>query len=82
MTDENPLPNLSTFTVVRLPGAEKLAEDLSRARVREGPTLSKSIVSFNKLTADIARQPEAERVINYRSFLFLNSSTAFKIKVA
>nr|XP_018668567.1 coiled-coil domain-containing protein 78-like [Ciona intestinalis] len=65
MTDENPLPNRSTFTVIRLPGAEKLAEDLNRTRVREGPTLSKSIVAFNKLTADLARQQEPERVVNY-----------------
>ena len=66
MTDENPLPNRSTFTIVRLPGAEKLSEDLSRTRVREGPTLSKSIVAFNKLTSDLARQQEPRRVINYR----------------
>lgn len=66
MTDENPMPNRSTFTVIRLPGAEKLAEDLSRTRIREGPILSKSIVSFNKLTADLARQQEPERVVSYR----------------
>nr|CAB3228707.1 coiled-coil domain-containing protein 78-like [Phallusia mammillata] len=65
MTDENPLPNRSTFTVIRLPGAEKLADDLSRTRLREGPMLSKSIMAFNKLTSDLARQPEPERVINY-----------------
>ncbi|XP_076813157.1 uncharacterized protein LOC143459772 [Clavelina lepadiformis] len=65
MTDENPLPNRSYFTVIRLPGAEKLSEDFSRTRVREGPTLSKSIVCFNRLTADLARQQEPERVINY-----------------
>ena len=66
MTDENPLPNRSTFTLVRLPGAEKLAEDASKIRVREGPTLSKSMLAFSKLTADLAQQPEPERIINYR----------------
>ena len=66
MTEENPLPNRSTFTIIRLPGAEKLAEDAAQIRVKEGPTLSKSIHGFNKLIADLAKQPEAERVINYR----------------
>lgn len=65
MTTENPLPNRSKFTVVKMPGMEKLSEDLSRTRLREGPTLSKSVVAFNQLTADLARQQEPERVINY-----------------
>jgi len=65
MTDENPLPNRSVFSVIRLPGAEKLGEDLTRARLREGSNLTRSIISFNKLTADLARQPQPNRVINY-----------------
>lgn len=58
MTDENPLPNRSLFTVIRLPGAEKITD-------ARGSNLSRSVVAFNKLTADLARQPEPNRVINY-----------------
>nr|XP_039262238.1 coiled-coil domain-containing protein 78-like [Styela clava] len=65
MTNDNPLPNRSKFTVIRMPGMEKLSEDLSRTRLREGPTLSKSVIAFNQLSADLARQQEPERVINY-----------------
>ncbi|KAK2159852.1 hypothetical protein LSH36_145g07016 [Paralvinella palmiformis] len=64
-TSESALPNQSRFTIVITPGIEKLQEDGNHIRVREGPTLSKSIISLSQLVATIANQPYADRVINY-----------------
>lgn len=64
MTDENPLPNRSVFSIVRLPGIEKMSEDLTRARLGQS-SLTRGMSSFSKLVADLARQPEPNRTINY-----------------
>ena len=69
---ESPLPNKSRFTVVVTPGLEKVAEDSRQLRVREGPTLSKGVVALGQLTAALANQPYADRVINYRYRKFPN----------
>lgn len=64
-SEDSPLPNKSTFTIVVTPGAEKLAEDVSALRLKEGPDLSKSMVSLAQLVATLARQPHADRAVNY-----------------
>jgi len=51
--------------VVELPGAEKLAEDPTQLRMREGPTLNRSITAFGNLVAKLAASPKSTRVINY-----------------
>nr|XP_006820077.1 PREDICTED: kinesin-like protein KIF3B-like [Saccoglossus kowalevskii] len=62
---ENPHPNMSKFTFIDTPAAEKLAEDSSQIRLREGPTLSRSLLGLGQLTANLANSPNPERVINY-----------------
>jgi len=51
--------------VVQLPGAEKLAEDSTQLRMREGPTLNRSIIAFGNLVAKLAASPKPTRVIKY-----------------
>lgn len=58
-------PFTSRFLVVDLPGAEKLSEDPTQLRMREGPTLNRSIVAFGNLVAKLAASPKSTRVINY-----------------
>ncbi|XP_073259569.1 coiled-coil domain-containing protein 78-like [Porites lutea] len=58
-------PFTSRFLVVELPGAEKLSEDPTQLRMREGPTLNRSIVAFGNLVAKLAASPKSTRVINY-----------------
>jgi len=65
MTDENPLPNRSVFSVIRLPGVERLGEGITRNQLQQGANVSRSISAFNKLTADLARQPDPSRIIGY-----------------
>lgn len=55
----------SRFLVVELPGAEKLAEDPTQLRMREGPMLNRAIISFGNLVAKLAASPKATRVIKY-----------------
>lgn len=55
----------SRFLVVKLPGAEKLAEDPTQLRMREGPTLNRSLLAFGNLVAQLAAAPKSTRVINY-----------------
>jgi len=64
MTDENPLPNRSVFSIIRLPGIENMSEDLTRARLGQS-NLTRGMSSFSKLVAELARQPEPNRSINY-----------------
>ena len=58
-------PFTSRFLVVDLPGAEKLSDDPTQLRMREGPTLNRSIVAFGNLVAKLAASPKSTRVINY-----------------
>ncbi|XP_077981514.1 uncharacterized protein LOC144436568 isoform X2 [Glandiceps talaboti] len=67
---DNPHPNVSKFTFIDTPAAEKLAEDSQQIRLREGPTLSKGILAFGQLVANLANAPNPERVINYRDSKF------------
>ena len=69
MTDENPLPNRSVFSIIRLPGIENMSEDLTRARLGQS-NLTRGMSSFSKLVAELARQPEPNRSINYRLFYY------------
>ena len=62
---DSPMPNKSRFTIVITPGTEKLASDSSELRQREGPTLSKGIVSLSQLAASLANQPYPDREISY-----------------
>ncbi|KAL5021078.1 hypothetical protein ScPMuIL_000233 [Solemya velum] len=62
---ENPQPNKSRFTVVELPGLEKLAEDPSDLRQREGPALSKSLLGLKQLVTTLSSNPYPDRVISY-----------------
>eukprot|EP01135_Chromosphaera_perkinsii_P011814 Nk52_evm5s2506 gene=Nk52_evmTU5s2506 len=55
---------VSKFTVVDLAGAEKLADDLTALRMREGPTLNKSIVAFGQVVQTLSSPSEAE-FVNY-----------------
>ncbi|XP_019633836.1 PREDICTED: coiled-coil domain-containing protein 78-like [Branchiostoma belcheri] len=65
VTGGSPLPNRSILQVVRLPGAEKLAEDPTKLRMREGPSLNKSLTAFSQLVTELANTRHADRVINY-----------------
>ncbi|XP_070563968.1 coiled-coil domain-containing protein 78-like isoform X3 [Ptychodera flava] len=67
---ENPHPNISKFTFIDTPAAEKLAEDSQQIRLREGPTLSRPILAFGQLVANLANAPNPERVISYRESKF------------
>ena len=51
--------------MLKLPGAEKLAEDPTQLRMREGPTLNRSLLAFGNLVAQLAAAPKSTRVINY-----------------
>ena len=62
---DSPTPNKSRFTIVVTPGVEKLSEDTNNIRLREGPSLSKSLVSLSQLVTALANQPYPDRVINY-----------------
>ena len=73
-------PFTSQFLIVELPGAEKLAEDPTELRMREGPTLNRSICAFGNLVAKLAASPKSTRVINYGwvdTILYLVVSTIF-----
>jgi len=52
--------------VVRLPGAEKLAEDPTQLRMREGPTLNRSLLAFKQVVTSLAASRQPTRVINYK----------------
>ncbi|ELT95507.1 hypothetical protein CAPTEDRAFT_226630 [Capitella teleta] len=65
MTKESSIPNKSRLTVVVTPGIEKLSEDSNNIRLREGPNLSKSLVSLSQLVTALANQPFPDRFINY-----------------
>ncbi|XP_031553927.1 coiled-coil domain-containing protein 78-like [Actinia tenebrosa] len=57
--------SFSRLMVVELPGAEKLSEDPTQLRMREGPTLNRSILAFRQLVSSLAGSPSPTRVINY-----------------
>ena len=54
------------MTLVLTSGAEKLAEDISQLRKREGAQLSRSMVTLGRLTDDLAKAPYPDRVVTYR----------------
>ncbi|KAJ8306101.1 hypothetical protein KUTeg_016646 [Tegillarca granosa] len=62
---DNPHSNRSRFTVVELPGLEKLSDDPSQLRQKEGPVLSKGLISLNSVVTSLASNPYPDRVINY-----------------
>ncbi|KAK3752239.1 hypothetical protein QZH41_012250 [Actinostola sp. cb2023] len=62
---DTPEPFHSRLMVVKLPGAEKLAEDPTQLRMREGPTLNRSILAFRQVVSSLAASPMVTRVINY-----------------
>ena len=42
-----------------------MAEDPTQLRMREGPTLNRSITAFGNLVAKLAASPRSTRVVNY-----------------
>ncbi|XP_048255724.1 coiled-coil domain-containing protein 78-like isoform X2 [Haliotis rufescens] len=62
---ESSLLSKSRLTIVELPGLEKLGEDPSHIRLREGPTLSKALLSLHQVTTSLASNPFPDRVISY-----------------
>jgi hypothetical protein len=61
----NPQPYKSRFTIVELPGLEKLSVDANKVQLREGPQLSKALVALNTVTTSLANHPFPDRVISY-----------------
>jgi hypothetical protein len=66
LVGENPTPNKSRFTLVELPGLEKLSDDPNQLRQREGPALSKALIALNQVVTSLSSNPFPDRVINYR----------------
>ncbi|XP_048584307.1 coiled-coil domain-containing protein 78 isoform X2 [Nematostella vectensis] len=62
---DNSAPFTSRLSVIELPGAEKLAEDPTQLRMREGVSLNKSVLAFGQLVATLASTHDAARNINY-----------------
>lgn len=63
---DNPAPVRSRFTIVELPGLEKLSDDPNQLRHREGPALSKALIGLNQVVTQLSSNPFPDRVINYR----------------
>uniref|UniRef100_A0A1I8HTF7 Kinesin motor domain-containing protein n=1 Tax=Macrostomum lignano TaxID=282301 RepID=A0A1I8HTF7_9PLAT len=62
---ETGLPNRSRFTLVDLPGSEKLIFESTHIRMRDGPLLSRAIVAFAGVAKELSSKRNANRVINY-----------------
>ncbi|EDO42532.1 predicted protein [Nematostella vectensis] len=62
---DNSAPFTSRLSVIELPGAEKLAEDPTQLRMREGVSLNKSVLAFGQLVATLTSTRDAARNINY-----------------
>ncbi|XP_071137257.1 coiled-coil domain-containing protein 78-like [Mytilus edulis] len=56
----------SRFTIVEIPGLEKLSDNPSYLRQRETSTLSKGLIAFNSVITSLASNPFPDRVISYR----------------
>ncbi|XP_052274268.1 coiled-coil domain-containing protein 78-like isoform X2 [Dreissena polymorpha] len=65
LVGENPAPNKSRFTIVELPGLEKLSDDPNQLRQREGPALSKALIALNQVVTQLSANPFPDRVIHY-----------------
>lgn len=61
----NKTTNKSRFTIVELPGLEKLSGDPSQLRQREAQSLSKGLVALNSVVTSLASNPFPDRVISY-----------------
>ncbi|CAL1535455.1 unnamed protein product, partial [Lymnaea stagnalis] len=61
----NPQPYKSRFTVVELPGLEKLAEQSGYSALWEGPQLSQALVALNQVVTSLAQHSYPDRVIDY-----------------
>ena len=70
LVGENPSPNKSRFSIIELPGLEKLSDDPNQLRFREGPALSKALIALNQVVISLASNPYPDRVISYRYTLF------------
>ncbi|KAK7100698.1 coiled-coil domain-containing protein 78-like isoform X2 [Littorina saxatilis] len=62
---DNPQPYKSRFTIVELPGLEKLSADPTQVQLREGPKLSKALIALSQVTTSLANHPFPDRVIHY-----------------
>ncbi|KAK3092086.1 hypothetical protein FSP39_025060 [Pinctada imbricata] len=58
-------PNKSRFTIVELPGLEKLSDDAAALRQREGPSLSRGLIALNSVVTTLASNPYSDRAISY-----------------
>ncbi|XP_072125659.1 coiled-coil domain-containing protein 78 isoform X4 [Mobula birostris] len=64
--DQNELhPTKSTLQIIKLPGAEVLAEDKNALHFQEGSLLNKPLLAFLQVVNDLASSPHPDRVINY-----------------
>lgn len=61
----NKATNKSRFTIVELPGLEKLTGDPSYIRQRETSSLSKGLVALHSVVNSLSSNPFPDRVINY-----------------
>ncbi|CAH1772742.1 unnamed protein product [Owenia fusiformis] len=63
-TGDSPLPHRSRLTIVKLAGSEKLSDESIQLRMREGPTLNKSVVGLSQYVAALANQPYPDRNVS------------------
>ncbi|XP_062915321.1 coiled-coil domain-containing protein 78 isoform X1 [Mobula hypostoma] len=64
--DQNKLhPTKSTLQIIKLPGAEGLAEDKNALHFQEASLLNKPLLAFLQVVNDLASSPHPDRVINY-----------------
>ncbi|KAL3867861.1 hypothetical protein ACJMK2_040707 [Sinanodonta woodiana] len=62
---DNPQPTRTCFTIVELPGLEKLSDDPNHLRQKEGPALSKALIALNQVVTSLSSNPFPDRVISY-----------------
>lgn len=70
LVGENPSPNKSRFSIIELPGLEKLSDDPIQLRLKEGPALSKALIALNQVVISLASHPYPDRVISYSDSKF------------
>ncbi|XP_059155253.1 coiled-coil domain-containing protein 78-like [Physella acuta] len=61
----NPKPYRSKFTVVELPGLERLVNHSGYATGWEGQGINRALTALNNVVTSLSSQPDPQRVINY-----------------
>ncbi|XP_064605274.1 coiled-coil domain-containing protein 78-like isoform X2 [Liolophura sinensis] len=62
---DNPHPNRSRFTLVELPGLEKLTENTHSLIMRDGPKVKQAVGSLNRVVSALSTDTSPNRVVNY-----------------